>query len=37
MRTLSKFTTWLYPICTNASIDRYRRLKRRQSVLVHPN
>lgn len=32
----SKFTTWLYPICTNASIDRYRKLKRRQSVLVTP-
>ena len=29
----SKYTTWIYPICTNASIDRYRKLKRRKSVL----
>ncbi len=31
----SKFTTWIYPICTNASIDRYRKLKRRRSVVGH--
>lgn len=29
----SKYTTWIYPICTNASIDCYRKLKRRKSVL----
>lgn len=33
----SKYTTWIYPICTNASIDRYRKLKRRRSVLVDPD
>ena len=32
----SKYTTWIYPICTNASIDCYRKLKRRQSVLEAP-
>ena len=32
----SKYTTWIYPICTNASIDCYRKLKRRQSVLETP-
>lgn len=32
----SKFTTWIYPICTNASIDCYRKLKRRRSVLEAP-
>lgn len=29
----SKFSTWLYQITTNASIDCYRKLKRRRSVL----
>ena len=34
----SKYTTWIYPICTNASIDCYRKLKRRKSVLgVEPD
>ena len=33
----SKFTTWLYRITTNASIDRYRKLKRRRSVLEQPD
>jgi len=34
----SKYTTWIYPICTNASIDCYRKLKRRRSVLgVQPS
>lgn len=34
----SKYTTWIYPICTNASIDCYRKLKRRQSIAgaAHP-
>ncbi len=32
----SKFTTWIYPICTNTSIDCYRKLKRRQSVVMEP-
>lgn len=32
----SKYTTWLHQITTNASIDRYRKLKRRRSVLVDP-
>ena len=29
----SKFSTWLYQITTNSSIDCYRKLKRRRSVL----
>jgi len=32
----SKYTTWLFQVTTNASIDRYRKLKRRRSVLVEP-
>jgi RNA polymerase sigma-70 factor (ECF subfamily) len=32
----SKYTTWLHQVTTNACIDRYRKLKRRQSVLVTP-
>lgn len=29
----SKFSTWLYQVTVNASLDRYRRLQRRRSVL----
>ncbi len=32
----SKFTTWLFQVTTNASIDCYRKLKRRRSVLEAP-
>lgn len=32
----SKYTTWLHQVTTNASIDRYRMLKRRRSELVDP-
>lgn len=32
----SKFTTWMYQLSSNASIDCYRKLKRRQSVLETP-
>lgn len=32
----AKYTTWLHQITTNACIGRYRKLKRRQSVLVEP-
>ena len=32
----SKFTTWMYQLTTNASIDTYRKLKRRRSVLEAP-
>lgn len=32
----SKFSTWLYQVATNASLDTYRKLKRRGSQLGHP-
>jgi RNA polymerase sigma factor (sigma-70 family) len=32
----SKFTTWMMRVTTNAAIGCYRKLKRRQSVLVEP-
>jgi RNA polymerase sigma-70 factor (ECF subfamily) len=32
----AKFTTWMFRITTNAAISCYRKLKRRQSVLVDP-
>ncbi len=32
----SKFTTWMFRVTTNAAIGCYRKLKRRQSVLVEP-
>jgi RNA polymerase sigma-70 factor (ECF subfamily) len=32
----SKFTTWMFQLTTNASIDTYRKLKRRRSVLETP-
>lgn len=32
----SKYTTWLYRVTSNACIDRYRKLKRRRSVLEDP-
>lgn len=32
----SKFTTWMFQLTTNASIDTYRKLKRRRSVLEAP-
>jgi RNA polymerase sigma-70 factor (ECF subfamily) len=32
----SKFTTWMFQLTTNASIDTYRKLKRRRSVLATP-
>lgn len=30
----AKYTTWLYQVTTNACIDWYRQIKRRQSVLI---
>lgn len=32
----AKFTTWMFQLTTNASIDCYRKLKRRRSVLETP-
>lgn len=32
----AKFTTWMFRVTTNAAIGRYRKLKRRRSVLEEP-
>jgi RNA polymerase sigma factor (sigma-70 family) len=29
----SRFTTWLYQVCSNAAFDTHRRLRRRRSIL----